>query len=742
MQFAVAALALAAEAKTEVTFLSDRIVHVEKKIDGANPVKRYPVITMKVQDSAKNPLVVVTEDDNGNLTFAKKDGTILLRESSRLTSNVSRPSQLWKLDADEAIYGLGIIQNERLDRRGMKLRLEQRNQNDYIPFFQSSKGYGVYWDNASPTTYEDNADGLSFVSDSGDKVDYYFLFGESADGVVREMRNLTGHVPLMPKWTYGYWISRERYKSWDELLGVLAKHRELGIPLDGIVQDWQYWGGNENWNAMEFTAPGFTNKTLRTVTDEVHSKGAHMMITVWPFFGPESRLFAAFKEHGWLVDFDNWVEGGRCYDAFNPAARDFYWENLNRVFFSQGMDAWWMDATEPEYEWKHPERSFPAMTHLGPFRDNANAFPLADVEGVYDRQRAATAEKRVAIMTRSAFAGQQRTGANTWSGDIPSGWNTLRKQVAAGLGFSLCGNPNFNSDGGGFFVKGYRSGKEHPAHNNPRYRELYVRWMQFAAFNPLMRSHGTDTPREYWYYGKAGEPVYDALVKANRFRYRLLPYTYSLAGNMMLNDGSFMRALCFDFPEDANCKTNATEYLYGNALLVAPIAHAQYTDEKVVCNDDYAAVDWNVKKSYSVYLPAGTDWYDFWTNTKLGGGKDVEFTGAIGDFPLYVRAGSVLPMGDNSVQFAAEQTGKPIDLIVYPGADGAFDFYDDAGDGYGYERGEYCLLPMRWDDTSRTLTLGEQLGTFPASYTFNVRAVDGGEAKTVTYTGKAVSIAL
>ena len=760
-------------AKTEITFLSDRIVHVEKHVTGntghgTGGIRRYPVVKMTAQESAKNPLVVVTEDANGNLTFAKKDGTVLLREVSGM-----RSSQLWRLDADEAIYGLGIIQDERLDRRNKRLRMEQQNREDYIPFFQSSKGYGVYWDNASPTTYEDNENGLSFASDSGDKIDYYFLLGDTPEGVIREMRNLTGHVPLMPKWTYGYWISRERYKSWDELIGVLDKHRELGIPLDGIVQDWQYWGDDAHWNAMEFLAPGFTNRTLKSVTDEVHAKGAHMMITIWPGFGRDAAIRKEFDEKGWLLKgFTTWPKkfDAKCYDVYNPAARDFYWSKLKAAFFDNGMDAWWMDSTEPD-DCHFTDQDYNAPTFLGPWRDNRNAFPLATVEGVYDHQRAETDAKRVTIMTRSVFAGQQRTGANTWSGDVKSEWTMLRRQIPAGLGFTMCGNPNFNSDAGGFFVKAYRNGKEHPAHDNPRFRELYVRWMQFAVFNPLMRSHGTDTPREYWYYGKAGEPIYDALVKANRFRYRLLPYTYSLAGNMMLNDGSFMRALCFDFPEDANCKTSAKEFMYGPSLLVAPIAHAQYTDEKVACNDDFPSVDWDEKKTTQVYLPAGADWWEFdkccqcgnVANTNvandqlaleigtgntgnigniLKGGQTIAFTGSLGDFPLYVRAGSILPLGDDTVQFAAEQTGKPIDLIVYPGADGAFDFYDDAGDGYGYERGEYCLLPMRWDDTSRTLTLGEQRGTFPVSYTFNVRAANGGETKTVIYTGKVVSIAL
>lgn len=725
-----AASAAAAPAETKVEFFSDRIVHVTKTVEGASrvPGTNYPVVkrpnAQAGGDRRRGADVVVAEDAAGNLTFSRPDGTVLLRENSN-TAN----SQSWRLDADEAVFGLGIWQDERLSRRGAKKRMVNSNTEDFVPFFQSVKGYGVYWDNQSPTEFEDGESGLSFTSQVCDKIDYYFLLGDSFDGVVREMRNLTGHVPLMPKWTYGYWISRERYRSWEELLGVLGRHRQLGIPLDGIVQDWRYWGDEsnykENWNAMAFLNPEFSRRDAKEAVDEVHARGAHLMISIWPSFGTNTAVYAELAQKGLTLDFETWPPKtpNRCYDVYNPVARAVYWKYL-KCLFDIGIDAWWMDATEPEHfgDAQSQDRDFDCATAMGPWRRNRNAFAIAAVEGVYDLERAEGREgKRVAIMTRSMSAGQQRTGANTWSGDISASWASLRCQIPAGLGLAACGNPNFNSDGGGFFTRGYndkRGGRQ--AFLNPRYRELYVRWMQFSLFCPLMRSHGTETYREFFFYGNAGEPVYDALVKAARFRYRLLPYTYSLAGQMMLDDGSFMRPLAADFASDPAAVTNAAEFLYGKALLVRPVAFAQYTDEKVAFDDAYGSVDWGERRTCSVYLPKGAEWYDFWTGERFAGGRTAVFSGAVGDFPLYVRAGSIVPLGDDAVQFAAQQSGSPIDLRVFPGADGHFDFYDDLGDGYGYEKGEYLLIPMRWDDKAQTLTLGAAQGSYRPNIIFRV----------------------
>ena len=344
----------------------------------------------------------------------------------------------------------------------------QGNTDDYIPFFLSVKGYGLFWDNYSPTLFEDNPESTSFKSDVGDCIDYYFMYGGNADGVIACMRDLTGQVPMFPLWTYGYWQSKERYKSQDELVGVVKKYRELGVPLDGIIQDWQYWGNNYLWNAMEFLNPEFYNP--QKMVDDVHNLNAHMIISIWNSFGPETKQYKELDKIGALMDFKTWPESGsekwppnldypsgvRVYDPYNPEARDIYWKYLNKGIFSLGMDGWWMDSSEPDHLQFKPS-DFDNKTYLGSFRKVRNAFPLMTVGGVYQHQRAVTSEKRVFILTRSAFAGQQRYGANTWSGDVVASWDALRNQISAGLNFSLCGIPYWNSDIGGFFLWNFKN---------------------------------------------------------------------------------------------------------------------------------------------------------------------------------------------------------------------------------------------------------------------------------------------
>ena len=731
-----------AKVAATVEFLSDRIVHVVRKAPGAAEVKRYPVVTMKAKGTASPKIVVERDEKTGLLTFKRPNGEVLLSEKA-----ADGLEQMWQLDAYEAVYGLGIWQDRDLSRRGKKRRMIQSNVEDFIPFWQSSKGYGVFWDNASPTTYEDTVNGLRMASESGEGIDYYFLLGDSADGVNRLMRELTGRVPLLPKWTYGYWISRERYTSWKELLDVLDTHRKMGIPLDGVVQDWQYWGGDENWNAMDFLIPAFQSPAPADVVKEVHDKGAHLMITIWPDFGPKTQQYAEFKEKDMLMDFVTWPpkSGARCYDVYSPEARDIYWKYLKK-FYDLGIDAWWMDSTDPDHvaRGEQFEKDLDCKTVLGPWRANRNAFPLATVEGVYDHQLAEKDNaKRVTVMTRSVYAGMQRTGANTWSGDVVSRWDLLRKQIAAGLGMTMCGNPNFNSDAGGFFAGSYsRRGAGGEGFNNPRYQELYTRWLQFAAFNPLMRSHGTGVWREIYFYGKPGEPVYDTLLETVRLRYRILPYTYSLAGQMWLEGGSFMRAFVYDFPEDPIARTFSGEFLYGPSILVAPVAHAMYTDEAACFDDKYAGgVDWNAKKPFRVYLPKGADWWEFDNAVKHEGGRTIEMQVGLDTIPLFMRAGSIIPLCEEKVDFAAQQDSKPVDIAVYPGADAEFLFYDDAGDGFGYEKGEYAAIRMRWDDKARALTLADQEGTFRYSRAFRVRiATEQGDAKSVEYTGKSATV--
>ena len=675
--------------------------------------------------------------------------------------------QPFVLDKEEAIYGLGQLQNGKMIQRNMTKNLIQGNVEDVSPFFQSTKGYGVFWDNYSPTLFTDNEVETSFRSEVGDCVDYYFMYGKNADGVIAQVRNLTGQAPMFPLWTYGYWQSKERYKSQEEVVDVVRKYRELGIPLDGIIQDWQYWGHNYLWNAMDFQNPTFNNP--QKMMEDVHAMNAHMAISIWSSFGPMTKPYRELDKKGMLFNFTTWPQSGleswppnmeypsgvRVYDAYNPEARDIYWKYLNDGIFKLGMDAWWMDSTEPDHlDWK-PE-DMDTKTYLGSFRKVRNAYPLMTVGGVYDHQRAVTSDKRVFILTRSGFLGQQRYGANVWSGDVASTWESFRNQIPAGLNFSLCGMPHWNSDIGGFFAGHYnKSWNDDSASKNPLYQELYVRWLQFGTFNPMMRSHGTDVYREIYKFGKKGEPVYDAIEKMIGLRYSLLPYIYSTSWEVSNRQSSFMRALMMDFVDDRKVWDINDEYMFGKSILVAPITHAQYTPEAVVkvseeegWNRDGAkktktdaAVDFMETKSTNIYLPAGTLWYDFWTNEKHEGGKEITKETTLDVIPLYVKAGSIIPVGPQ-VQYATEKPWDHLELKVYAGANGNFILYEDEFDNYNYEKGAYTEIPISWNNASRKLTIGARKGAYEGmlkNRKFAVTLQDGTQ-KNVDYNGKAISV--
>ena len=698
-------------------------------------------------------LVRVNKAD-GTLRFLTRDGNELLAEQGAPSFSLYeqgadkgdyRIRQTFTLDKDEAIYGLGQLQTGKMSQRDQTKYLIQSNLEDVVTFFQSVKGYGVYWDNYSPTTFTDNAGGTTFDSEVGGFLDYYFMYGGNGDGVVAEMRALTGQVPMFPLWTYGFWQSKERYKSQNETVGVVRKYRELGVPLDGIIQDWQYWGSNYLWNAMEFLNSEFWNP--QKMLDDIHAMNAHAMISVWSSFGPMTKPYRELKAGGMLLDFNTWPPSGsdkwppvmdypsgvRVYDAYHPQARDIYWKYLEKGIFSLGMDAWWMDSTDPDHLDIKPS-DYDNPTYLGTFRKVRNAYPLMAVGGVYDHQRAATSDKRVFILTRSAFAGQQRYGANTWTGDISASWDTFKRQIPAGLNFSLCGIPHWNTDIGGFFLGNYPQKTL-----DPDYRELHVRWMQFGTFCPMMRSHGADAAREIWQFGKKGEPYYDAIEKYINLRYSLLPYIYSTSWQVTRHQASFLRALSMDFPADRRVWDMGSEYMFGASFLVCPVTDPMYTRME----GENRVPDFSQVKNAEVYLPEGAAWYDFWTNERLEGGQTVEKAAPLDILPLYVKAGSIVPRGPQ-VQYATEKPWDNLEVWVYPGADGSFCLYEDEFDNYNYEQGAYTEISMRWDDSSRTLTIDARQGSYKGmleTRRFTVRTADGTE-KTVTYTGKKVRVKL
>ncbi len=715
-------------------------------------------------------LAVKLNVKNGQVVFDIPKGTTLLQEKERSAAfkpfddagnNTYNVSQAFVLDKDESIYGLGQLQNGKMVQRNHKVRMIQGNTNDYVPFMHSAKGYGLFWDNYSPTTFTDSQEETSFQSEVGDCVDYYFMYGQNADGVIARMRDLTGTAPMFPLWTFGYWQSKERYKSQDETVGVVKKYRELGVPIDGIIQDWQYWGNNYLWNAMEFLNPEFYNP--KKMVDDVHNLNAHIIISIWSSFGPQTKPYRELDKIGALYNIKTWPESGsekwppimdypsgvRVYDAYNPAARDIYWKYLKNGLLSIGMDGWWMDSTEPDHFRPEPA-DFDTKTFLGSFRKVRNAYPLMTVGGVYQHQRAETSDKRVFILTRSAFAGQQRYGSNTWSGDVVASWAALKNQISAGLNFSLCGIPYWNSDIGGFFLWNFKLKLE-----DAEYRELYARWLQFGTFTPLMRSHGEGAPREIYQFGKKGDAVYDAIEKFIHLRYSLLPYMYASSWDVTANHSSMMRALVMDFPKDTEALNINDQYMFGKSLLVSPVTNAMYVKPVINGKDTTNVEDFSVVKTKITYLPNHTGgWYDFWTGERFTGGTKVSKETPLDVIPLYLKAGSIIPIGP-AVQYAEEKKWDDLEIRVYPGANGSFVLYEDEFDNYNYEKGVYSTITFTWDDAKRTLTIDDRKGSFPgmlSSRAFQLTIVNankGGQEhkpsspdKAVTYTGKRMQVKL
>jgi len=660
---------------------------------------------------------IIFSTPKDELLLNEKEAGVVFTDFNDAGDKTYSVYQSFVLDKYETIYGLGQQQQGKMVQRNLKLNMVQGNTDDYIPFFQSVKGYGLFWDNYSPTIFEDSPESTSFKSDVGDCVDYYFMYGGNADGVIALMRDLTGQVPMFPLWTFGYFQSKERYKSQDETVDVVKKYRELGVPIDGIIQDWQYWGDNYHWNGMEFLNPQFPNP--KKMIDDIHAMNAHIAISVWASFGPKTKPYKALDEKGMLFNIKTWPlsaidvwppdlnfpSGVRVYDVYNPEARKIYWDYLNKGIFSLGMDGWWLDSTEPDHLEVQPS-DFDTKTYMGSFRKVRNAFPLMTVSGVYDNQRSITSDKRVFILTRSAFAGQQRYGANTWSGDVVSSWDALRNQISAGLNFSLCGIPYWNSDIGGFFLWEYPHKLD-----DAEYRELYIRWLQFGTFCPMMRSHGTDAPREIYQFGKKGDKPYDVIEKFINLRYSLLPYIYSTSWDVTANQSSMMRALMMDFANDKNVLNINDQYMFGKSLLVNPITKPMYIKASINGKDTVNVEDFSIVKTKEVYLPNGSDWYDFWTGEKLKGGQTVTKEAPIDIIPLYVKAGSIIPFGPK-VQYVTEKKWDNLEIRVYPGADGEFVLYEDENDNYNYEKGFYSLINFKWDDVERVLSISKLEGKF------------------------------
>lgn len=789
---------------TEVTVYAPNIIRVTKYANDleAMPEKKSYSVIMEPEKGKglwsvegnilrTEYLTVSIDEATGEVCFTDADGNALLAEKgaaevTSITTGVDkgqyRISQTWQLDASEAIYGLGQRRSPKLNQRGEKVEIWNHNANITIPYFTSVKGYGLYWDNAGRSHFEDTPEATTFTSEVAQGVDYYFLYRDGTqDGVIASIRQLTGQATMFPLWTMGHWQCRERYKTSDELCEVLDKYRELQIPLDGIVQDWQYWGCDSNWNAMDFMNPYYINKVgdpawskylpddLRPLAEEyvkkgleprikspqemidyVHSRNAHLMISIWANFGPWTPQYKELEAIGALYPFDTWPRnrGVKPYDSFNTEAREIYWKYLKHLY-DMDVDAWWSDSTEPDHFEQPGDDNH--LTADGSWRSVKNAFPLMTNKGIYEKLRQQKGNtKRAFQMTRSSSFGIQHYGTFSWSGDIQSSWESFKNQIPSGLNYILCGIPYWNTDIGGFFCWDYN--------NNPRdpyAQELQVRWMQWGCFMPLMRNHcSSPMVNELYRYAEPGHWAFDVQKQYIELRYRLLPYIYSNCGDVVQRSGSMMRALVMDFPHDRRAIQLTDEYLFGRNILVKPVTDPLYTylDRGKVGHTIYPEVE-RAAAPVDMYLPEGADWWDFWTNEYNAGGQTIQCLAPIDIMPVYVKAGSIIPFGP-AVQYTTERPWDNLEVRVYPGADGEFILYEDEGDNYNYEKGAFTEIPFRWDEDHGTLIIGERKGKYKGMLKerkFRIHLVGkesvAGDREattytTVSYSGKEVRVKL
>ena len=576
---------------------------------------------------------------------------------------------------------------------------------------------------------------ISLQAEVAQGIDYYFLAGPTADDVIAGYRRLTGAAPLFGKWVYGYWQCKERYTSAAELLAIAEGFRSRNIPIDNIIQDWRYWTphpwGSHEFDSQRYPDPAGLVKTL-------HEKfNLHFMISVWPKFMKGGKNYEEMDQKGFLFPEYIWFEGQmqRYYDPFNPEARKLFWKFVNERLFTLGVDGWWLDGDEPEItlpiqqvdgkDYGHPSVFHTFKTALGSGAKVLNAYPLVHSQAFYEGLRAATDQKRVFLLSRCSYSGMQRYAAACWSGDIPRDWDSLKKQIPAGLDFVMCGVPYWNTDIGGFW-----GGVDNGNPKSPAYAELFTRWIEYGTFCPMMRVHGEHPNKEPWRFG---EETQKNIVRYINLRYRLLPYIYSNAWKITSEHYTLMRPLVMDFGSDPAVADIGDQFMFGPAIMVNPVTEKGAT-------------------ARNVYLPKNSAWIDFWTGDTVAGGRTVAAEAPLDKLPLLIRAGSILPLGP-FVQYSSEKPADPIELRIYPGADGRFTLYDDEGDNYNYEKGKYATIELTWDDQARTLSIGDRKGEFEGmlkQLAFKIILVKPGHGvgigetaspdKTITYDGKALKV--
>ncbi len=740
---------------TKLQVCSDSIIRVlysptggfSDKPDYVVIKKDWPAVQWNVEDAGDNVILttarlkVTVSKSEGSIQYAAADGERLVTDQNRWMTPVTVNGENTYRSEDfiniygsqEALYGLGQHQAGVWNYRGESVDISQDNTNISVPILVSSKGYGIFWNNDSRSRFNNRfANYLYISSDVADVIDYYFVYGPDLDKIVTGYRELTGQAPMFGKWAYGFWQCKNRYKSQDEILAVAQKYRKLHIPADNIVQDWFWWN-----RKGEFVF----NKNYpdpKAMVQQLHDEHFHLMISVWPFFEPGSKEYDYMEKQGWFVDKFKMAKlpyhqnGMAVYDASNPETRKYYWSLIDKGLFDLGLDAWWMDTTEPETEGQQENIQLGHRIYLGSGDRHVNLFPLLTTGAVYNGQRSASDKKRVFILSRSAFAGSQRNAVTAWSGDINSDWLSFKRQIPAGLNFALSGLPYWTTDIGGFV-----SGNP----DDPGYRELFIRWFEYGAFCPIFRVHGTRTTNqnELWSYGPEAQKI---LTNYDELRYRLMPYTYSLAWMVTHDAYTPMRPLVMDFRSDDRALNIGDEFMYGPAILVSPVTEPGATKRRVYLP----------RLTYKDPARSLATWYNFWTGAREDGGLVIDAPAPIDRIPLYVKSGSIIPIGPE-VEYSTQKAADPIELGVYRGADGDFTLYEDENDNYDYEKGVYATIPFHWDDARQVLTIGERKGSFPGmltSRTFRIVFIKEGHGvggdttqqpdKVVQYSGTAVKV--
>jgi alpha-D-xyloside xylohydrolase len=868
------------------------------------PVKANFTLKQDAADSvtfASPAITVKVEKSTGALTFTRPDGKVILAEKSGVRPEIKEVTisdaptydvkQTFTLQPNEAIYGLGQAIRPNLNYRGKEILIVQANIPAYTNVLTSSNDYGILWDICSQSIFKDDRNGMSIWSESAPAgVDYYLMTGDNLDGVITEYRKLTGDAPMFPRQAYGFFMSKERYSSQKELIGMVESFRKDHYPLDFIVQDWQYWTDRDgNWTSMTWDPERYPDPKAMcdTIHNDLHAK---ILISIWPTVGLDCDVGRELKAKNLLFDPPHWIRQGRVYDAYSQEGREIYFKHVKKGLLDVGVDATWMDGTEVETRSAcHDQRAMirdikeNGINAMGDFTRYLNSYSLMTTMGCYEGQRA-TSDKRVLTLTRSAWAGQQRYAALSWSGDTTASWARLKEDIVGGLSASLSGLPYWTQDTGGFFSGGFRG------INVPEYQELLARWNQFAIFNPVYRWHGTGFSKEPWRFKDIAPEAYQSYLSAAKLRYRLMPYIYSLGWMTTKDHYTMTRPLVMDFPDSPGATTNESQFMFGPAFLAQPVTRSliqvsrprppvidasalttpdgapgvkieYFNDERLrrkvseavekvvdlswpgpplvnwpeglrngdhfsarltgfitapedgkyeigVSGDDgfrlwlddklvvedwnsadarYKSTDIELKKGQKVAfrldyyqnlytrelklcwrtpaelakyaaehndtavetkLPVGAKWFDFFTNELFDGGRTLSRECPLDRFPLFVRAGSIVPFNGEDTEYATQKTTAPMEIRVYPGANAKFTLHEDDNETYAYEKGQFADITFTWDDASSTLKIGKRDGSFPgmdSARKFRATIVRDGkisEGKTVDYNGSEVSVKL